>query len=162
MKAPKALGDPGIHLTWLFGNLGEFLAKVRTTAHSEFDRDSKLIEDIVAFSQKYQVSHLGRFHRHGHGLLKYIPQHLLSQLQISLLESRPDWYVNEPVIELRWKRFCASYLISEAWKTGKHPSVEEINIRTFVIANINYFSIKMKILIRRVSRKLTQVLTPKN
>jgi hypothetical protein len=87
---------------------------------------------------------------------------LLSQLQISLLKSRPDWHVDEPVIELRWKRFCASYLISEAWKTGKHPYVKEINMRTFVIANIDYFLIRIKILIRRIFRKMTQSRALKN
>ena len=154
MKAPKAMGEPGVHLTWLFGNLEEFMRKIRTTAHSEFDRDPKLVELIFNFSQKYQVSHLGRFHRDGYGLLKYIPQNLLSQLQIALLENRPDWHLANEIDVVKWKRFCASYLISEAWKTGQFSSFEKLNFVTFLSAVFSYWSSKINTTQRRILGKL--------
>jgi beta-1,4-mannosyl-glycoprotein beta-1,4-N-acetylglucosaminyltransferase len=152
MKAPKTQGELGIHLTWQFGNFEEFVKKVRTTAHSEFDQDPKLVDLIFNFSQKYQVSHLGRFQRNGFGFLKFIPRDSLSPLQISLLARRPDWHQANQVEVARWKRFCASYLISRAWKTGEFPSDQNVNLSTFLRAVSSYWLSKTKMTKRRIMR----------
>lgn len=157
MRAPQVQGKPGIHLTWLFGNFDEFLRKVHTTAHSEYDRDPKLVEDILEFSQKYQVSHLGRFHRKGYGLLKFIPRQLLSEIQISLLESRPDWYATTPVRELRWKRFCASYLVTCAWATNSSPTENRITIHTFVLSCIDFLVVQISKYRNIIFRKVKKI-----
>jgi Glycosyltransferase family 17 len=155
MKAPIAVGDPGVHMTWLYGNFDEFISKIRTTAHSEFDKSEDFVLTLLNFSEKYQVSHLGRFRRKGFGLLKFANQEDLSPILRALAQKRPDWLSKSPSSEKKWKRFCASYLITESWETGSIPNRTQINLRLLLVAIYAAIYWKIKGFQKRINSKIS-------
>jgi len=153
--APEADGDLGIHATWLYGNLDEVMKKIRTTAHSEFDRDEEFISKIVGFAESYQISHLGRFHRRGFGLLDYIELNAFSPVQESLAKRRPEWIRNNSCQECKWKRICASFVLTQAWNSGDAPSENMVNFRKFIFALAYFLIYQAKRQWKRVVKKFT-------
>lgn len=119
----EASGNYGAHLSYLGLDPQKLAQKYRAFSHKEMDRAELSSASLLAFADKYRISHTGGANLPGFGLLKVLPEKKLPSILKELHRMQPEVFDFSKSNENVLKRFLASCLVTNVVE-GNLPSSE--------------------------------------
>ena len=161
-RCPRILGSLGGHYSDQFSAFSDVASKMNNSAHSEYQSNESLHEQIFNYSLPYRINHFGRFKRKGLGLIKTQPYVEMNDFQFKRMNESPELFdFSKP--RKSWVLRCvASYLVTKAWETRKLKVIKEREmylLLPFVILEIVATRVNIGLVrSRRVTLRRIQVL----
>jgi beta-1,4-mannosyl-glycoprotein beta-1,4-N-acetylglucosaminyltransferase len=109
---------PGAHLSYLALSTSDIVAKAKNSAHREFEINPDSADELLKFSDEYQIDHLGRFDRKGFGLLAAISYSNLDEVCKNFYLEFPEYFDFTRSTKNRLIRMAAAHSVTNAWKAG--------------------------------------------
>lgn len=109
----------GLHLSWLSEDKVSQRRKVDSGAHEELRIASIPIQEIIEFSRKYGVDHLGRFGSKSMGILEIRSEADLMEIQRFIFKRNPDLFRFEIEVSALFCRLIASLICTAIWHRPK-------------------------------------------
>jgi hypothetical protein len=104
--------EPGHHLSYLSASDNQIELKLKSFAHQELNRFFLYASETLAYADKFQIDHLGRFFTGSRGLIEVKPPHELRGILAHALKFNRDWFNFPEMKPRRAKRLFASLVIS--------------------------------------------------
>lgn len=149
------VAQTGMHFSDMFKQYEDIKRKAMSSAHSEFDIEEQEFRKVAEYSTQFKTEYRGRFFRKGMGLVDVTTS--LNEQQ-NLLKSFAPEFFDETETPPYYKRVCASYNLTLAWRNRPVVIRETSNFWWFLRAICHHGIWNLNVFLKRIKRRATRLI----